>query len=42
MYLKSEVELMLRVAGFGSITVRDDTDEPATAESDKLVFIAIR
>lgn len=43
MYLKSEVLLMLRVAGFRSISVRGDyTDEPATADSEKLVFTAIR
>lgn len=43
MYLKSEVELMLQVAGFRSISVRGDyTDEPATADSEKLVFTAIR
>ena len=43
MYLKSEVLLMLRVAGFQSIGVQGDyTDDPATADSDKLVFTAIR
>jgi SAM-dependent methyltransferase len=43
MYLASEVLLMLRVAGFHSVTVRGDyTDAPATADNDKLVFTAIR
>ncbi len=43
MYLKSEVLLMLQVAGFGSVTVRGDyTAEMATPEHDKLVFTAIR
>lgn len=43
MYLKSEVVLMLRVAGFRTISVRGDyTEEPATADHDKLIFAAIR
>jgi hypothetical protein len=43
MYLKSEVVLMLRVAGFRAITVHGDyTDEPATADHEKLLFTAIR
>lgn len=43
MYLKSEVLLMLQVAGFQSVTIRGDyTEEPATADHDKLVFTAIR
>jgi SAM-dependent methyltransferase len=43
MYLKPEVLLMLRVAGFTSITVLGDyTDEPATADTEKLIFRAIR
>ncbi len=43
MYLKSEVALMLRMAGFSRISVRGDyTDEPATADHEKLVFAAIR
>jgi hypothetical protein len=43
MYLKPEMQLMLQVAGFRSVSVRGDyTDEPATADSDKLVFTAIR
>jgi SAM-dependent methyltransferase len=42
MYLKSELYLMLQVAGFRSITVRGNyTDEAATADSEKLVFTAI-
>lgn len=43
MYLKSEVALMLRVAGFAAINVLGDyTEEPATADHDKLIFEAIR
>ena len=43
MYLKNELLLMLKVAGFHEITVRGNyTDEPATAEHEELVFIAIR
>ena len=43
MYLKNELLLMLKVAGFHEITVRGDyTDEPATAEHEELVFTAIR
>jgi SAM-dependent methyltransferase len=40
-YLKPEVELMLRVAGFSDIEVRGDwTDMPAAAASQQVVFIA--
>jgi SAM-dependent methyltransferase len=40
-YLKPEVELMLSVAGFSHIEVRDDwTDRPASTASQQLVFIA--
>jgi hypothetical protein len=43
MYLKSEVVLMLQVAGFRAISVRGDyTEEPATADHEKLIFTAIR
>jgi len=43
MYLKSELLLMLKVAGFREIIVRGDyTDEPATSDHEELVFIAIR
>jgi SAM-dependent methyltransferase len=43
MYLKSEVVLMLRVAGFRGVSVHGDyTDEPATADHEKLLFTAIR
>jgi SAM-dependent methyltransferase len=43
MYLKNEVELMLRMAGFSDISVRGDyTDVPATPDSEKLVLTAIR
>ena len=43
MYLKNEVRLMLKVAGFRQITVRSDyTDEPATLESKELIFTAIK
>jgi hypothetical protein len=40
-YLKPELLLMLRVAGFREIAVHGDyTDEPATPEHRELVFIA--
>ena len=43
MYLKSELLLMLNVAGFRQVSVRGDyTDEPATPDSRELVFLAIR
>jgi len=43
MYLKNEVALMLRVAGFRGITVRGDyTDETATADHEKLILTGIR
>jgi hypothetical protein len=43
MYLKNEVLLMLKVAGFSQITVRGDyTDDSATPESEKLIFTAIK
>jgi hypothetical protein len=43
MYLKNEVVLMLSVAGFRAISVRGDyTEEPATADHEKLIFKAIR
>jgi len=43
MYLKNEVLLMLKVAGFRQITVRGGyTDEPATPESKELIFTAIK
>jgi SAM-dependent methyltransferase len=43
MYLKNELLLMLKVAGFREITVCGDyTNEPATADHEELVFIAIR
>jgi hypothetical protein len=43
MYFKSEVELMLHVAGFADIQVQGDyTYEPATPESEEIVFIALR
>ena len=43
MYLKNEVLLMLRVAGFSEITVHGDySDEPATLEHDDLIFTAVR
>lgn len=44
-YMKPEVTLMLRVAGFrpGDIaTFGDYRDEPATAESERIVFVARR
>ena len=43
MYFKNELLLMLKVAGFGEISVRGDyTDEPATAEHEELIFTAIK
>lgn len=40
-YLKPEVELMLRVAGFGDVDVRGDwTEQPASPTSEQVVFIA--
>jgi SAM-dependent methyltransferase len=43
MYLKNEMRLMLKVAGFRQITLRSDyTDEPATPESKELIFTAIK
>lgn len=42
-YFKSELELMLQIAGFREITVRGDyTDEPATPEHKQLVFTALK
>ncbi len=43
MYLKNELLLMLKVAGFHEIFVRGDySDEPATPNHEELVFIAIK
>jgi SAM-dependent methyltransferase len=43
MYLKSEVLLMLQVAGFRDISVYGDyAYKPATAESDEINFVAIK
>lgn len=43
MVFKSELILMLHVAGFREITVRGDyTDQPATAGSEELVFTAVK
>jgi SAM-dependent methyltransferase len=43
MYLKSEVHLMLRVAGFKEITVNGDySDEIAGPENEEVVFTAIK
>ncbi|MEJ2600970.1 MAG: hypothetical protein P8Z00_21740, partial [Anaerolineales bacterium] len=43
MYLKNEVLLMLRVAGFREISVRGDySEETATAAHDELNFMAIK
>jgi hypothetical protein len=42
-YFKTEVVLMLRLAGFREITVRGNwSDEPATAEHEDLIFTATR
>ena len=41
-YLKQELVLMLKLAGFRDISVRGDwTDEPATAEHEDLIFTAV-
>jgi SAM-dependent methyltransferase len=43
MYLKSELLLMLNVAGFKDVSVRGDyTEQPATPESRELAFLAVR
>jgi SAM-dependent methyltransferase len=43
MYLKNELLLMLKVAGFREIMVRGDyTDEPATVDHEELVFIVMK
>jgi SAM-dependent methyltransferase len=43
MYLKPELLLMLKVAGFREIAVHGDyTDDPATADSNELVFVALK
>lgn len=43
LYLKQELMLMLKVAGFKEVFVRGNyTDEAATPEHDELVFTAIR
>jgi SAM-dependent methyltransferase len=42
-YLKNELMLMLKVAGFHEISVCGDyTEEPATADTEELVFRAVR
>lgn len=42
-YFKSELLLMLKVAGFREITVHGDyTDSPVTADHDEIVFTAIK
>jgi len=43
LYLPNEVLLMLQVAGFHQITIRGDyTDEPATPDSEELIFTALK
>lgn len=43
MYFKNELLLMLQIAGFREISVLGDyKDEPATADHEELVFIAVR
>ncbi len=43
MYFKSELMLMLKVAGFRQITVTGDySADPATAEHDELNFVALK
>jgi SAM-dependent methyltransferase len=43
MYLKSEVELMLKMAGFAKIFVQGDyLSEPATDEHEEIIFTAVK
>ncbi len=43
MYLKPELLLMLKVAGFREVAVYGDyADEPATADHEELIFIALK
>jgi len=43
LYLPNEVRLMLQTAGFREITIRGDyTDEPATPDSQALIFAALK
>lgn len=43
MYLKNELLLMLKIAGFRDITLRGDyTDQPATVDHEELIFTAIK
>jgi len=43
LYLPSEMRLMLEVAGFREIALRDGyTDKPATPDSEGLVFVALK
>ena len=42
-YMKNEIMLMLRVAGFRHITVRGDyADGPVTQENKELIFTALK
>jgi SAM-dependent methyltransferase len=42
-YFKNELLLMLKMVGFSEVSVRGDySDQPATADSEELVFTAIR
>lgn len=42
LYLPNEVRLMLEVAGFREVSLRNGyTDEPATPDSEELVFVAL-
>jgi len=43
LYLPNEVLLMLQVAGFREITIRDGcTDKLATPDSEELIFTALK
>lgn len=43
MYLKNEVQLMLMAAGFRDVRITGDyTEEPATSDSEELLFTAIK
>jgi len=41
MYMKNELELMLKQAGFANVEVQGDhNDKPATSDDDFIVFVA--
>ena len=42
-YLKNELLLMLKVAGFNQISIYGDyTDQPASADSEEIIFVAVK